>query len=223
MEIVKTGFIPQTHGFPFQNCFDLHDFFQSMLPHVQSGQASLGNPVYGLCGGMCFAALDHYFAQTPHPQNTKTEEIPWPYFLYLWQRQLHSLKRSVILKIFEWMLTDDLNLARKIARYEIPKILSRIKEGNPVVLVLIRVQGITDPTKNHQVLVIGYELDTQNKDLKLLLYDPNYPNHQPEMKVNLSNPNQGLALAYSTGDPLRGFFALDYSKQAPPDSLNNDR
>ena len=72
---------------------------------------------------------------------------------------LHSLRKAVILKIFEWMLADDLNLARKIARYEIPKLLKRLKEGDPVVLVLIRVKGITDPMKNHQVVAAGYEYE----------------------------------------------------------------
>jgi hypothetical protein len=216
MDSMKTNFQPKLNGFQFINSFDFPDFFQLKLPFLSLSAASLSDLIYGLCGGMCFAALDYYHAQISPPPYGTTDLIPWPYFLYLWQRQLDSLGKLVVPKIFEWMLSDDVTLARKINRWEVPKIMKQLKEGQPVVLAIIRVKGITDPTKNHQVVAIGYEYETTNKDLKFFLYDPNHPGEQPELTMNLNNPNLGIGLDYSTGEPLRGFFALDYQKQTPP-------
>jgi len=216
MESVKTNFEPKLHGFPFRNNFDFPDFFQIKLPLFPASLASLDDLVYGLCGGMCLAALDYYLAQISPPKYINTEEIPWPYFLYFWQRQLNSLKRPVIPKLFEWMLSDDISLARKMNRWSIPQLQQHLKTGEPAVLVLVRVKGISDPTKNHQVLAIGYEYEAVNKDLKIFLYDPNYPGEQPELTMNINNPNQGIALAHTKGGVLRGFFPIDYKKQSPP-------
>jgi hypothetical protein len=216
MESVRTNFEPQKNGFPFRNSFDFPDFFQIKLPFFASSLASLDDLVYGLCGGMGLAALDYYLAQKSPPKYKNTEEIPWPYFLYFWQRQLNSLRKPVIPKLFEWMLSDDITLARKMNRWSIPQLQQRLKSGEPAVLVLVRVKGISDPTKNHQVLAVGYEYDPAAKGLKIFLYDPNYPGEQTELTLNLNNPNQGIALAHSKGDVLRGFFPIDYKKQSPP-------
>ena len=216
MEIIKTNFKPNLHGFSFPNSFIFPDFFQTKLTILSANLASLGDLVYGLCGGMCLAALDYHYAQISPPQYTNTEDIPWPYFLYIWHRQITSLRNPVVPKLFEWMLSDDSTVARKTNRWSIPQIQQRLKAGDPTAMVLVRVKGITDPTKNHQVLAIGYEYEPATKDLKILLYDPNYPKEQPELTMNLSNPNQGIALAHSKGGTVRGFFPIDYKKEAPP-------
>jgi hypothetical protein len=216
MEAVKTDFQPKHHGLSFVNCFDFPDFFQIKLSLFSPNPASLSDLIYGLCGGMCFAALDYYYAQIPPPKYAKTEEIPWPYFLFFWQRQINSLSKLVIPKLFDWMLLDDSTLAKKMIRWEIPKMQNRLKAGEPAALLLVRVKGIKDPTQNHQVLAIGYEYEPLTKDLRIFLYDPNYPGEQPELTMNLTNPSQGIALQHSKGDALRGFFSLDYKKQSPP-------
>lgn len=216
METATTDFQPQTQGFQFANSFDFPDFFQVKMPFAQAGMASLGDVVYGLCGGMCFAAIDYFNEKMPVPVYKNTDEIPWRYFLYFWQRQLHSLKKGVIPKLFKWMLSDDISVARNVNRWEVPKILKRLKEGQPVPLVLVRTKGLSDPMKNHQVLAIGYEFDPATKDLIIQLYDPNHPGKQPKLTMNLRDPGQGIQLAQSTGEALRGFFAVDYQKQTPP-------
>ena len=216
MEIVNTSFKPNIHGFLFPNSFDFPDFFQIKLPLLPANFASLGDLVYGLCGGMCLAALDYYHAQISPPKYTSTVTIPWPYFLYFWQRQIASLRNPVILKLFEWMLSDDPTVARKTSRWSVPQIQQRLKAGDPAAIVLIRVKGISDPTKNHQVLAVGYEYEPAAKALKILLYDPNYPKEQPELTMNLSNPNQGISLAHSKGGTVRGFFPINYKKETPP-------
>jgi hypothetical protein len=216
MDEIKTNFKPSLHGFLFANSFDFPDFFQVKLPLLSANLASLGDIVYGLCGGMCLAALDYFQAQISPPQYTNSEEIPWPYFLYFWQRQVTSLKNPVIPKLFDWMLSDDQTLARKTSRWSIPQIQTQLKTGVPAAIVLVKVKGIADPTKNHQVLAIGYEYESATKDLKILLYDPNYPKEQPELTMNLSNPNQGISLAHSKGGIVRGFFPINYKKETPP-------
>jgi hypothetical protein len=216
MESVNTNFKSNLHGFSFQNSFDFPDFFQIKLPIIPSNLASLDDLVYGLCGGMCFSALDYYHARISPPHYGNTDVIPWPYFLFFWQRQLDSLRNPVIPKLFQWMLSNDITLAQKSNRWSIPQVKERLNSGEPTVLVLIRVKGISDPTNNHQVLAIGYEFEPANKDLKIQLYDPNFPGEQTELTMNLSNPNQGISLAHSKGGTVRGFFPINYKKQAPP-------
>ncbi len=216
MELVNTNFTPGLHGFAFPNSFEFPDFFQIKLPLIPASMASLGDVVYGLCGGMCFAALDYYQAQIPPPHYMKPDEIPWPYFLFIWQRQINSLKNPVIPKLFEWMLSDDATLARKTARWSIPQVEQSLKSGEPAVLALIRVKGISDPTKNHQVLATGYEYEPTTKDLKISLYDPNFPGEVIYLTMNIGDPNQGISLAHSKGGVVRGFFPINYKTQSPP-------
>ena len=114
-----------------------------------------------------------------------------------------------------WTLEDDRDVAQWTAREEIPKILASLDEGTPVVLALIRVRK-GNPTGNHQVLAVDYELDEDTKKLDLTLYDPNHPGKEPIISVDLSDPDNGIHPRQSTGEPLRGFFVIRYKKEMPP-------
>jgi hypothetical protein len=208
---IQTKFIPRDHGFHFINRFDLD--FDFDLPLI--GKVNLGDIVYGLCGGMCFAALDHYHSGKPVPAYNSEQDIPSAFHAYLVRRQIDSMMLPVIPKVIEWMLRDDEDLALRMARYEIPKIRRSIDGGDPVVLALIRVGGVNDPTRNHQVLARGYSFDPDAKDLVLYLYDPNWPEKEPEIHLNLVKPSQGVSPQQSTGESLRGFFQINYRQEAP--------
>lgn len=209
MAKVTTSFVPVNHGFPFTNYFTYH--FPIKYPLPFAGNLDLDRIIFGLCGGMCFTALDFYLAGRTPPEYANPKEIDKNLFTYLCDRQLDSLKITVLLKILDWMLAENNDLAGRMIRYEIPKVRRSIDKGQPVVLCLIRVQGVTNPTQNHQVLATGYEVSADGKVLTLSLYDPNHPCEQPTIAVSLTRKE--FAIAQSTGEALRGFFVVPYKRQ----------
>ena len=58
--IYKTNFISKANGFRFVNRFEINFPLQFKIPFA--GEVKLSDVVYGLCGGMCFTALDYYYA-----------------------------------------------------------------------------------------------------------------------------------------------------------------
>ena len=171
MPLIKTPFISTQHGFQFVNRFEFPFSVMFQLPFV--GPIDLDDIVYGLCGGMCFGALDYFHTGKTVPEISKVENIDTKYLLYLWDRQLDSLKLPIVLKVIEWMLLDEVTIAKRVSRWEIPKLRRRIDKGKPAVLALIRTHGINDPSQNHQVLATGYEFDPISKAFTAQLYDPN--------------------------------------------------
>jgi hypothetical protein len=209
-----TNFKAQTNGFRFVNRFNLPFSTNVKLPIV--GEIDLSKVVYGLCGGMCFAALDYYNVGRPVPGYTQVGQFPQGYLTYLWDRQLDSLGLVVLPKVIEWMLRADTDVAVRVCRYEVPKMRRQLDQGKPVVLGLVRGRGVEDPTQNHQVLVEGYDLDDATQQMVLYLYEPNYPGITPTLSLSLTRPSQGIQLKQSTGEVNRGFFVINYSAQQPP-------
>ena len=201
-----TGFTARDHGFRFVNFFQFS--FEFRLPLLRP--VDLGRIIFGLCGGMCFAALDYFHADvdvlpldTQPPRGTRL-------YAYLWRRQLRSLVMpKVPLKILEWMVRSDEDLAERTAGAEFTKAKRKIDRGEPAVLLLIRAGGMTSPTQNHQVVATGYELDEASGEVEVFLYDPNHPDEEPHISFNL-DPEKG-GPSQSTEEPLRGFFVLDYA------------
>ncbi len=216
MEKVMTNFVPQVNGLRFINRFEFPNLSSISLPLIHSGPISLGEIIYGLCGGMCFTALDYFKSGLAIPDIANVNDINLGLFFYLWNRQLNSLSIGVVEKIIAWMLSDDQTLADKVVRDEVPALRSGLDSGQPVVLCLIRVRGFSNPTQNHQVTAIGYDLDSDTNRLTIYLYDPNHPGEEPTLSLDLAQPGQSIGLAQSTGEPLRGFFVIDYTPQTPP-------
>jgi hypothetical protein len=212
MALVRTPFSAQNHGFRFANRFEFS--FEFRLPFV--GPIDLGNIVFGLCGGMCFAALDYFHTGRSVPPETSAELIEPELRSYLGQRQLDSLSLPVIPKVIEWMMRDDVEVGRLTASREFPKLYRRLNRGNPAVLALIRACGVEDPTQNHQVVALGYDLDDVTRQLTVHLYDPNHPGIEPTLSMDLARPSRGISVVQSTGEELRGFFVISYNPQAVP-------
>lgn len=211
-----TGFSSTGHGFRFVNSFQLPASLQHILPSRSASYLGLSDILYGLCGGMCFAALDYFYAGRPVPEARWTNEIGDALFSHLVRRQVDSLRRGVVLKVLTWMARSDVSLARSVAGWEAAKVRALIDAGQPAVLALVRVKGLTDPTWNHQVLASGYDYDPDTKAMAIQLYDPNHPGQTPSLSMNLTQPSEGIGLAQSTGEPLRGFFVIEYAPVTPP-------
>jgi hypothetical protein len=177
---------------------------------------------------MCFAARDYFVAGKPVPAYTKVDEIPSDFLLYLWNRQLDSLGLLVVPKVIEWMLRNDNDVGRLTAQYEIPKIRRRLDQGQPVVIALIRVQRGDDPTRNHQVLAMGYDLDDLAKRITLYLYDPNHPAQEPTISLNLVHPSLGIEPEAELGQPDSAANELERQRRhgervGPAPGMSNHR
>ena len=216
MRVSRTLFSPSVHGFRFAN--DFWFSFEFNLPFV--GRVDLGRIMYGLCGGMCFAALDYCHLGRPMPTRS---DVPVPgsrLHAYLWERQLDSLSGPVVpLKAMEWMLRTNRDVARLTAIKEFPKLRASIDQRTPAVLCLIRGRGLENPTQNHQVLATGYRFDTATNQVTIDVYDPSHPREEPTLAMNLNDVSRGIDLAQSTGERLRGFFVVKYRphKRGPPE------
>jgi hypothetical protein len=216
VQSARTNFIPQDDGLKFVNRFEIPNFLKLNLPIFRSSPLPLTDIVYGLCGGMVFTALDYFNAGRTVPPFTNISDINLTLFYYLWHRQLDSLGHAAVEKIFSWMLANDPTVVQNVINSEAPALRSSLDSGKPAPLVLIRVQGLTVPTHNHQVLAVGYDFDPLTNQMTVYLYDPNHPGEEPSLALDLSQPAQVSSFSQSTGEPLRGFFVIQYSPQTPP-------
>jgi hypothetical protein len=196
--IYDTWFDPNRHGFAFANLFDFRLAFD--VPWL--GAIDLGSIVYGLCGGMCFAALDYWHAGIPVPTDANVRDLgrlyPW-----IWRRQIDSLTLPTgPLRVFQSMMRSDADLAGLATGREHHRLMRRLARAEPAVLLLVRGAGMADPTINHQVVAVRAE---QRADATTLwLYDPNYPAEHPTMTID------GSGCVHSTGERDRGYYVLDY-------------
>ncbi len=213
MTSLHTNFSAYNQGFRFPNAFDFSfEFDLPFLPPVKTG-----NLLYGLCGGMCFAALDYYHASKPLPIQKDIPDDGTPLHLYLAQRQVDSLALPrVPLKVMEWMLMDDEEVWGLTVKSEFPKLRTSLEGHEPAVLALVRGKGVSDPTRNHQVIALGYDLDEAAQEATIGLYDPNHPGEAPSLALKLAKPPHEPGISQSTHEPVRGFFVLSYTPHSPP-------
>lgn len=220
------GFLPSTHGLPFTNAWPSQAIVAVDVPPF--GQVDIGDARNGLCGGMVFNVRDFFEAgQVPPdaPQPTQGQ----PYFGYIVRRLIDSfdIPRGV-LRYLEWMNTPDHDtgigpfvrrgVAWRTIVDELPKISGDIDAGHPSPLGLVAAQSLNpvDLGKNHVVLAYGYNL--VGSTMTLRVYDPNRGrNDNVTMSLDVSNPTHTTPINHTVhlGDPIRGFFRLDYSPVDP--------
>lgn len=78
------GYDPRRDSFAFANSFPMSSF-----PVQEIAGVRLTSSVFGLCGGMVYAVVDHFLAGRPIPSRS---DVPTggPLFDYLWRRLLDS-------------------------------------------------------------------------------------------------------------------------------------
>jgi hypothetical protein len=226
MSQIKTTFSPPLHGFGFANAFDLTEsvdldlpiYLKPVLERLDIDRLRLDRIVYGLCGGMCFAALDYKHHNQSRPTRTEAPRgsTDQALFKYLVKRQLDSLGGFTLLKLFRWMTMEDVDVERLSGTHEFNALQAALDKGSPQVLVLLRDINTINPTMNHQVLATGYRFDAVNQTAEVDLYDPNHPGRTPELRFHLRHPANGIHLVQTTREPLRGFFINPYQPRRPP-------
>jgi len=263
---VRTAFRPDADGFAFPNSFtfDLTErtalaglsflaapAVASVVPVVGPFLAPLIGPaaaayvelapldVYGLCGGMCYAALDYWLGRVPLPRGGDKADAPLRggpgggVRDLIWSRLMDSLIfGGVLTTTVEWMLRLNVlpgllgggRWLRAETMKESIRLQSHIDQGQPWPIALV---GTTlSAWHQHQVLVYGYEETATGLDL--LVYDPNDEKQignpadtrlsvdfSSEAAVTVSGPSLNTALMGT----VVGFFCSAYSPAAPNSAL----
>lgn len=215
--VALTAFNPKIHGFRFVN-----DFLNDVIPPVDVRTG-------GLCGGMSYVALDYYFAHVPIPQQTYRPANRTTLQSYLYNREVDSLASNLDKwaevgfnpggarngEFFNWGLQGS-NGGR------LQELRSFIDQGIPAAVDLQADSG----TGNHQVVAIGYEMgryqgDLGNfeGDLKITVYDPNYPKQVRTLIPDVSN--QLYRYAEAGPERWRTYFVdKNYHSKTPPNLPN---
>lgn len=200
----RIPFDPEKDGFHFVNAFKIS-------PKILKLQLDDWN--MGFCGGMSAAARRHFLKKTKIEQDTITPKSGSPLFNQLLKRQKKSTPASLIAQMYDWQSAPNSgDWWRKPSigqrtKNEWPKLKNELDQGFPTIIVLIRSHGyFADPTKNHQVLAYGYEYDPSKKDLVIFVYDPNKPDLESVLSMNLGLPEGKLYFRDSSSRRSRGFF-----------------
>ena len=200
----KTTFVPSQHGFHFRNYFQL----QPDLLGVD-----LGTWEMGFCGGMCAASWNRFVSNTAIPAHMQPPAEDTLLFEELLARQIKTTPPDLLARLYDWQSAPNVSslwrkpsIAQRTKR-EWPLLKKELDNDRPAILVLIRANGYFDnPTKNHQVLAIGYEYDPTTKDLVIQEYDPNLPDKINTLSMNLGMPDGRLYLKDSSRSRTRGFL-----------------
>jgi len=249
----RTGFNPQVHGFAFANTWKFDDAERQHLSNhfaayltqrhilgpvgahlnplriraIRSKLESHLAPEYGLCGGMCFTALDFYKAGLPIPKGQNANDRPAPgthLHSTIWKRQLDSLVSDGA-RFLAWLII--LNHVRPVwvfgggpawllarSKEEWKKLKASVDSGEPVPIGLVR--DTNNVYDNHQVLAIGYE-EADGAHGTIILYDPNCPNKESTISFEFGVQQLDGQESCDTSAPLRGFFCETYARSDPTD------
>lgn len=208
----RTAFSSSLHGFRFSNRFDL-------LPDVKLPgglEFDPGDFIIGLCGGMCYVALDYFHQGIPVPFVDDVEKLPPALRKALQRRQRESNSLGVLKKLISWIVKPDGELSRLTAWREFPRLQQKLDTGQPAVLLLVRTHGLQNPTLNHQVAAYGYRLDPDTRKAEILIYDPNVPGAERKLTFTLTSAARDWDLKMDGEEPLRGFFLQHYRSRPAP-------
>ena len=203
-----TNFHPKTHGFKFENSFHKTTF----------DFLGIKGTLKGLCGGMVYSALDHYFNGITVTNRYIRPRLDEPFTNYITDRQ-HT---SVMSNLDKWgeLATTNWFGARSsqffnwgLQGYDggrLQELRESIDSGRPVPLGLFKA-GEGGFAAHHQVLAIGYDcgkyagdLGDHKEDLDIFVYDPNYPGEIKTLKADVGN--QRYYYKGQTGRPWLTYF-----------------
>ena len=192
-------------------------------------------PAFGLCGGMCFTALDFYYKykagqpslreQVPDGRPDTGEDLR----SYIWKRQIDSLVSLENLsgdgaRFLAWVIA--LNhiprgwpfrggpawlLAQ--SKVEWQKLKRSLDQNKPMPIGLVRDSG--NVYDDHQVLAIGYDDDAGGGTI--YLYDPNCPDVESTIHITFGEHQLVGEESCGSSPPLRGFFCETYEPLDPPE------
>ncbi|MFJ9121271.1 hypothetical protein ACIRJO_37800 [Streptomyces sp. NPDC102394] len=209
-----TGFVPALHGFAFDNSFQTSPLFD-----IRFG---------GLCGGMSYAALDHFFTHRPIPRQNTRPATGTPLFQYINSRQEDSVRPNLdkwtelTLNPFGWRNKEFFRWGLQgFGGGRLQELREAIDAGRPVPLGLFKQNtGLLGP--HHQVVAVGYrlgrytgDLGAFQSDLRIYVYDPNHPD---KIMTLAPRTDQNLFGYLEAPDETWRTYFVDrkYSRRTPP-------
>lgn len=210
----STTFDPSKHGFAFSNTFST----ELVVQDLRFG---------GLCGGMSYSALDYYFANQEAPKQSFRPAVKTPLFERIYSRQqtstMTNLDKWIELfvnplggrndEFFRWGL-------QKSEGGRLGELCKSIDEGKPCPLGLFKA-GNGGAGPHHQVVAIGYDLGRYKGDLgphqeelKIFVYDPNFPGKKMTLVPNLEKKSYRY-LEAPNNEWMTYFVDRKYSKLQP--------
>ncbi len=209
----RTRFLPSRDGYPFGNDWPAAP---ALVVRTPLGPVGIGNAARGLCGGMVFAALDHWHAGIPPPAGRPAPGSA--HYRFIVRRLIDSWNIPAgVLRYYRWMTLPPGGPAERTTSIWWPRVRAALDRGRPVPLGLVTVAS-ADPLllgHNHQVAAFCYEIS--DGTVRLSVYDPN------------RGPADDVAIIIPAGDrpaefphnlgldrPVRGFFPARYSPVSPP-------
>ena len=207
---VPPFFDPEKDGFHFNNNFKYRPDFLNIEYEVKG---------LGFCGGMCTTALNRFITGNEVSKATQVPAQGTDLYEELMKRQIWSMPPLILAKMFNFQAAPDVEGQLKktsidvLTKNEWPRLKAQLDQQVPTVLILLRAKGLYDnPTKNHQVLAIGYDYDPARKDLDIFVYDPNVKKQIGSLSMNLALPEGKLHFRDSSGRRTRGFFVNQVGK-----------
>jgi hypothetical protein len=224
------GFLPSRSAFHFRNSFP-----RGTTTYINVGlvRVPIGDAANGLCGGMCVATRD-YFQTGVTPPPDRTPPTSGPLFDFIVARLFDSFNLPGGPLRYMHLMSPALpdhetefsklgfaphGRAWEMVYAEWPKIKADIDAGclSPINLIQTKSANAFDLGKNHQVLVYGYEL--VSNELTLNIYDPNHEDEDNvKICLNIADPNHTIVVrrSHDTSTPIYCFFHIAYAYVPPP-------
>lgn len=208
----SSGFVPKTDGLQFVNRFT-NTIADLGIDTITSS---------GLCGGMVYTALDYFTKGKTPPKQDYVPGAGTALRNYIYSRQEHSIfdniEKWVELGVNPFGARNDEFFRWSIEKNNrVAQIRSAIDAGKPVPLGLKDGGGGGD----HQVLAIGYELGPYDSgsgsypQLKLAVYDPNYPGETRTFQAD-ANARRWYDKSAPNRKWVSFFVDQKYSAKTPP-------
>jgi hypothetical protein len=224
----RERFLPSRHGFAFTNSWPSQP---AVTVDTHFGRIPIGNAAAGLCGGMVFVVLDHWYARVAPP--TARPAADQPLYRQIVRRLIDSWDLPTgIGHYYDGMILPDgdrsvgllgrrivltRGLTSRTVRTQWPQLKADLDRGVPAPLGLVTVASSkpADLGLNHQVLAYGY--DRAGTAVTLTVYDPNR-GQQDDVWIRFDETATGSAAFthnLGIGHPVRGFFRTEYAPVPP--------
>ncbi len=207
---MRVSFDPARDAFAFPNTFTNRCSIARVPIHETRGR----------CGGMVFAALDHWHAHVPVPATEKLPPDGEPFGDYIHDRMRTSMIDNWEQLVLFMRIPDQRTpfnrrtLAKLVREEELPRVEALLDAGSPQPLALTQAKTMDGLSGDHQVVAYGYEED--GPDTRILIWDNRYGRRADVLTLRTAYDPEHSAIEGSDGNRWRGFFVERYAARVPP-------
>jgi hypothetical protein len=210
---MRVNFDPDRDAFAFRNDF-VNKVSIAGIPITETR---------GRCGGMAFAALDHWHRKIPIPDRNTLPPDGDPLADYIYSR-LHTSMLDNWTKFVLFMHTPDhrtplggIGVSRTVREKELPKLIALLDRGVPQPLGLTQARDLAGLAHDHQVVAYGYEQDATKT--RIFIWDNRFGRREDVLEFTTRYVQNDRAVRQSDGSRWRGFFAEKYTPKLPTYAL----